>query len=127
MNTDALKTFLVLSELRSFRKTAQQLYIAQSTVSSRIQELERDLGQTLFDRKARGMTLIPAGHRLVPVLLTFVIAGGISNLIDRFTLGFVTDMISCGSFAVFNVADIAVTCGCVLTILALLILYREEE
>ena len=67
MNTDALKTFLVLSELRSFRKTAQQLYIAQSTVSSRIQELERDLGQTLFDRKPRGMTLTPAGHRLIPI------------------------------------------------------------
>ena len=67
MNTDALKTFLVLSELRSFRKTAQQLYIAQSTVSSRIQELERDLGQTLLDRKPRGMTLTPAGHRLVPI------------------------------------------------------------
>ena len=28
---------------------------------------------------------------LVPLLLTFVVAGGLSNLIDRFTLGFVTD------------------------------------
>ena len=68
-----------------------------------------------------------AGRTLVPILLTFVAAGGISNLIDRFTLGYVTDMISCGRFAVFNVADIAVTCGCVLTMLALLFLYREEE
>ena len=68
-----------------------------------------------------------AGHTLLPVLLTFVSAGGFSNLIDRFTLGYVTDMISCGSFAVFNVADIAVTCGCVLTMLALLLFYREEE
>lgn len=68
-----------------------------------------------------------AGRRLVPVLLTFVIAGGASNLIDRLTFGYVTDMISCGNFAVFNVADIAVTCGCVLTMLALLLFYREEE
>ena len=68
-----------------------------------------------------------AGRRLVPILLTFVAAGGVSNLIDRLTLGFVTDMISCGRFAVFNVADIAVTCGCVLTMLALLIFYRDEE
>ena len=64
---------------------------------------------------------------LIPVLFTFVAAGGISNMIDRLTLGYVTDMISCGRFAVFNVADIAVTCGCVLTMLALLFLYREEE
>jgi len=68
-----------------------------------------------------------AGRTLVPVLLTLVAAGGLSNLADRLALGYVTDMISCGSFAVFNVADIAVTCGCILTMLALLLFCREEE
>ena len=68
-----------------------------------------------------------AGHRVIPVLLSFVCAGGISNMIDRLSLGFVTDMISCGSFAVFNVADIAITCGCILTMIALLVLYKDEE
>ena len=68
-----------------------------------------------------------SGRTLVPVLLTLVAAGGLSNLADRLALGYVTDMISCGSFAVFNVADIAVTCGCILTMLALLLFYREEE
>ena len=66
------------------------------------------------------------GQRLIPVLFTFVAAGGISNMIDRLTLGFVTDMISCGSFAVFNVADIGVTCGCFLTMIALLIQFKDE-
>ena len=68
-----------------------------------------------------------SGRRAVPLLLTFVAAGGISNMIDRLSLGFVTDMISCGSFAVFNVADIAVTCGCVLTMAAVLLLYKDED
>ncbi|MBR7088860.1 MAG: signal peptidase II [Mogibacterium sp.] len=68
-----------------------------------------------------------SGSRPLSVLLTFVIAGGASNLIDRLTLGYVTDMISCGSFAVFNVADIAVTCGCALTILYLILEMRKEE
>ena len=67
------------------------------------------------------------GKRLVPLLFTFVAAGGISNMIDRLTLGFVTDMISCGSFAVFNVADIGVTCGCILAMIALIIIYKDEE
>ena len=67
------------------------------------------------------------GQRLIPVLFTFVAAGGISNMIDRFTLGFVTDMISCGSFAVFNVADIGITCGCILTMIALLIQFKDED
>jgi signal peptidase II len=67
------------------------------------------------------------GQMLVPALFTFVAAGGASNMIDRLTLGYVTDMISCGSFAVFNVADIGVTCGCVLAMIALIILYRDED
>ena len=67
------------------------------------------------------------GQRVIPALFTFVAAGGISNMIDRLALGYVTDMISCGSFAVFNVADIGVTCGCVLTMVALLILYKDED
>ena len=66
------------------------------------------------------------GQTLISVLFTFVAAGGISNMIDRLTLGFVTDMISCGSFAVFNVADIGVTCGCILTMIALLIQFKDE-
>ena len=66
------------------------------------------------------------GQRLIPVLFTFVAAGGISNMIDRLMLGFVTDMISCGSFAVFNVADIGVTCGCFLTMIALIIQFKDE-
>lgn len=67
------------------------------------------------------------GSKPVSVLLTFVIAGGVSNLIDRLTLGYVTDMISCGSFAVFNVADIGVTCGCILTVLYILYEMKNEN
>ena len=67
------------------------------------------------------------GQILIPALFTFVAAGGVSNMIDRLTLGFVTDMISCGSFAVFNIADIGVTCGCVLTMIALIVLYKDES
>ena len=68
-----------------------------------------------------------AGHSLIALLLTFIAAGGISNMIDRLSLGYVTDMISCGNFAVFNVADIFVTCGCILTMVAVFLIYRNEE
>jgi signal peptidase II len=67
------------------------------------------------------------GQVLVSTLFTLVAAGGISNMIDRLTLGFVTDMISCGSFAVFNIADIGVTCGCILTMIVLVLFYREDK
>ena len=67
------------------------------------------------------------GSQAVACLMTFVIAGGLSNLIDRLTLGYVTDMISCGSFAVFNIADIGVTCGCFLTVIWLLLEMKKES
>lgn len=70
---------------------------------------------------------VKAGHRLIPALFSLIAAGGISNMIDRLTLGFVTDMISCGSFAVFNVADMGITCGCALAVIVLFVLYRNEE
>ena len=67
MNTESIKTFLVLAEAQSVKKTAQQLFVVPSTVSSRLQELEKELGQTLFERKPRGMALTPAGQRLLPM------------------------------------------------------------
>ena len=65
MNTESISTFLILAEERSVKKTAQRLFVAQSTVSSRLRELEKELGQTLFERKPRSMTLTPAGQRLI--------------------------------------------------------------
>lgn len=50
-----------------------------------------------------------------------IIAGGIGNLIDRIAFGEVTDMFDFSIFPpVFNVADIAVTCGCALFIIHVL-------
>lgn len=59
--------------------------------------------------------------KLEKISLTLIVSGGIGNMIDRFIYGQVTDMISFSFFPpVFNVADIAVTCGCGLLILSLL-------
>ena len=65
------------------------------------------------------------GSRILALLVTAIFAGGASNLIDRLVLGYVTDMISCWSFAVFNVADIFVTCGCFITVIYVLFAYKE--
>ena len=53
--------------------------------------------------------------------LSLVAAGGIGNLIDRLTTVYVVDFIEFNfiEFPVFNVADICVTCGVVLFIVAL--------
>ncbi|MBR2675130.1 MAG: signal peptidase II [Mogibacterium sp.] len=71
--------------------------------------------------------LVRKGRVAVPFLLTCIAAGGISNMIDRLALGFVTDMISCGSFAVFNVADMFITCGCILLMITVITAYKKGE
>ena len=56
-----------------------------------------------------------------------VFAGGLGNMIDRVRLGFVIDMIETEfmDFPIFNVADIFITCGCILLI-AHLVLFNKE-
>ena len=56
-----------------------------------------------------------------------IYGGGLGNMIDRFRLGYVVDMIETTfiEFPVFNVADCFITCGCIL-LLAHLILVNKE-
>ena len=62
------------------------------------------------------------------VTLSMILAGGVGNLIDRIAKGSVTDMISFSIFPpVFNVADIAVTVGCVMLLVYILIMGSGEE
>jgi len=53
--------------------------------------------------------------------------GAIGNLIDRLTIGEVTDFVSVGSFAVFNVADACITIGVVVLLLGMWIKERIDQ
>jgi signal peptidase II len=66
-------------------------------------------------------------YRAMSVALVMIIGGGISNMIDRFTLGYVVDMFDFRVFPVFNVADIAVTLGCAVMIVWLIFFEKGEE
>lgn len=57
--------------------------------------------------------------RFSRISISLIIAGGMSNLIDRIILGYVTDMIDFRIFPVFNIADISVCVGCVLLIVGM--------
>ena len=53
MNTEFLRSFLDVVETGSFTRSACRLHVSQSTISGRVQELEREVGQTLFTRAER--------------------------------------------------------------------------
>lgn len=65
MNLKHLTTFLVLSETKSFTKTAEQLHYAQSNVTTQIQKLEEELNVRLFERLGKSVTLTPDDEELV--------------------------------------------------------------
>ncbi|MGN7712625.1 LysR substrate-binding domain-containing protein [Agrobacterium radiobacter] len=56
---------ILVAEHGSFRAAAQALDLSQSTVSRRIQLLERRIGIALFDRSRKGAELTPAGARFL--------------------------------------------------------------
>jgi len=49
--------------------------------------------------------------------MSMQLGGAIGNLIDRLTIGHVTDFISVGTFPVFNIADSSISVGCVVLLL----------
>jgi signal peptidase II len=55
------------------------------------------------------------------------LGGALGNLIDRIVFGPVTDFISVGNFAVFNIADANITVGVGLLILALWLDEKNEN
>ncbi|MEM7256565.1 MAG: LysR family transcriptional regulator [Pseudomonadota bacterium] len=61
MNETRLNTFLMTVEMRSFSRCADVLGTKQSTVSSRITQLESELGVVLFERGRSGAHLTRAG------------------------------------------------------------------
>ena len=65
--------------------------------------------------------------RLERWLVVCVYAGGLGNMIDRVRLGYVVDMIEVEfmNFAVFNVADCFITCGCIGLMLHLIFFNKE--
>lgn len=64
MDLRDLKTFLHLANSRHFGRSARAMHISPSTLSRQIQRLEEDLGQPLFLRDNRTVTLTEAGEQL---------------------------------------------------------------
>lgn len=66
MDNKQLKTFLTIARLQSFSLTAQNLNYSQSTITTQIQLLEKELEVKLFERLGHRITLTPDGKKLLP-------------------------------------------------------------
>jgi signal peptidase II len=70
---------------------------------------------------------LPAGQWWMRIALGMQLGGALGNLIDRLTQGPVTDFISVGNFAIFNVADASISTGVALLAIMMLFEARAER
>ena len=59
-----LRTFSIAARHSSFRKAGEELFITASAVSHQIKSLEDELGELLFDRNSRELSLTETGRSL---------------------------------------------------------------
>lgn len=61
-----LRAFEVAARHENFARAAEELNLAQATVSHRVRMLEKHLGYTLFERLPRGLRLTESGKAYLP-------------------------------------------------------------
>ena len=66
MELRQLAHFLAVAEDRHFTRAAARVHLTQSSLSSSIRSLERELGSELFVRSTRQVELTEAGRALIP-------------------------------------------------------------
>lgn len=66
MSIDLAITFLAVARCGSLIAAAERLHVTQTTVTARLQNLERQLGCQLFVRNRSGATLTTDGQTLIP-------------------------------------------------------------
>jgi signal peptidase II len=68
---------------------------------------------------------LPAGHWWMRLALGLQLGGALGNLVDRLVFGPVTDFISVGTFAIFNIADASISTG--VALLAVIMLLESRR
>jgi signal peptidase II len=70
---------------------------------------------------------VPRSDWSLRLAMGLQLGGAVGNLIDRINIGHVTDFISVGNFAVFNIADASITVGVAVLILGVWIQEKKEK
>jgi DNA-binding transcriptional LysR family regulator len=66
MDAADLRIFEAVAHTGGMGRAAADLHTVESNVTTRIRLLEQELGAALFVRQSRGVSLTPAGRRLLP-------------------------------------------------------------
>lgn len=112
LDTNQLRAFVAVAELKSFSKASQRLCRVQSAVSQQIQKLEGQLGAELFIRDRKGLRLTERGEDLLSYALKLLAINdqAVSALTDQTPKGRVRVGTS-DTYASIFFADILEVCS----------------
>ncbi len=65
MTLQQIRYAILIAETGSMNQAAQKLYVAQPSLTGAIQDLEKELGVTIFHRSGRGVTLTNDGQEFI--------------------------------------------------------------
>jgi DNA-binding transcriptional LysR family regulator len=86
MELRQLEYFVAVAEEASFTRAAARVSVAQPGVSAQIRQLERELGQPLFDRSGRTVRLTEVGEAVLPYARAAIEAvTGARHVVDELT------------------------------------------
>jgi len=85
MTIQQLRYVIVICEEGSLNKASEQLYIAQPSLTSALQELEKELGITIFNRSGRGVT--PTNDGLEFIRYAREVVSQYDNLLEKYGEG----------------------------------------
>lgn len=84
MTIQQINFIVAISEAGSMSKAAEQLYLAQPTLTSSVRDLEEELGFQIFNRSRKGVTLTAEGTEFLPYARQLL--GQYSALTERYGL-----------------------------------------
>ncbi|WP_207755988.1 LysR family transcriptional regulator [Nonomuraea cypriaca] len=106
MELRQLEYFVAVAEEAGFTRAAARLHVAQPGVSAQVRQLERELGETLFDRSGRTVRLTAVGEAVLPYARAALAAvDGMRQVVDEHT-GLLRGHVVMGGVAAPTVLDL---------------------
>ncbi|MCF6475998.1 LysR family transcriptional regulator [Nonomuraea sp. MG754425] len=106
MELRQLEYFVAVAEEGGFTRAAARLHVAQPGVSAQIRQLEREMGEPLFDRSGRGVRLTAVGEAALPYARAALAAvSGMRVVADEF-IGLLRGRVVMGGVSAPSVLDL---------------------
>ncbi|WP_433513131.1 LysR family transcriptional regulator [Nonomuraea sp. CA-143628] len=106
MELRQLEYFVAVTEEAGFTRAAARLHVAQPGVSAQIRQLERELGQPLFDRSARQVRLTEVGEAVLPYARAALAAVAAARLVVDEMTGLLRGHVVMGTVSAPSVLDL---------------------